>query len=159
MIFVIIISFVLDSLTSNLLMLSSYLYPLFSLMSMVIIYPYLKKRETKKYYFLCVVLGFFYDLLYTNTLFLNTIFFLLLALLTKMLYNLINHTIYSTVCISIFMISLYRLGNYLVFLLIGYIDLNLKLLFRSIYSSLLLNIIYVVLFYYSVRFINKKQLK
>lgn len=155
-ILIVIMSFFLDGITSNLLMFSNFLYPLFSLLSLVIIYPLYKKNEINKFYILALVIGLFYDVIYTNTLFLNMVLFFLAAILIKLLYNLLNNTIYNSILISVFLIICYRLFTYLCLLITESISLNVDILFSSIYSSLIINIIYIIVFYYFCIFISKK---
>lgn len=155
-ILIVILSFFLDGINSNLLIFSNLLYPLFSLLSLVIIYPLYKKGELNKYYILSLVLGLFYDVIYTNTLFLNMTLFLFASILIKLFYNLLNNTIYNSLLIGVFLIICYRLFTYLCLLITESISLNINVLFTSIYSSLIINIIYIIVFYYFCIFISKK---
>lgn len=153
---IVLISFFLDGLLSNLTKFSSLLYPLLSLLSLVVIYPYYRKKDIKKYYINSLVLGLCYDILYTHTLFLNMLFFLFLAILIKMLYNILTNNFYSTIFISFFLIICYRLFTYLLLLATGYVRSDIEIFFRSIYSSLIINIIYLLLCYYGTRLVSKK---
>lgn len=153
---IIFISFFLDGICSNLLQLSPLLYPLFSLLSLVIIFPYYKKRNIKKYYITSLLLGLIYDVVYTNTLFLNMLFFFLLSILISLLYNLLNNTMLNAFLISFFLIVCYRLFTYLVLLFTDIVTFDINVLFTSIYSSLIVNIIYLLLFYYITKIISKK---
>lgn len=153
---IVILSFYLDSISSNLLCFSNLFYPLFSLLSLVIVYRYYKKRYLKKYYITSLILGLFYDLVYTNTLFLNTIIFFLLAILIHLLYDLLTNNFYNTILISLFLIICYRLFTYLILLFTGYITLHIEVFFASIYCSILVNLIYLVLFYLGTKIISKK---
>ena len=154
---IMIISFFLDGILSNLLTYSTYLYPLCSLLSLVIIAPYFKKRCIQKYFVYSAILGLLYDIVYTETLFLNMVLFFLIAVLIKLIYNLIKNTLLNTYIISLFIIICYRLSNYLIFLLIKYLSFNLKILFDSIINSLLLSFSYILIFFYLGRLIYKKS--
>ena len=146
-IIILIISFILDNILSNLLLVSNLLYPLCSLLSLVIIFPYFKKRDLKKYYIYSMILGLLYDIVYTNTLFLNFVLFFLVAILIRTIYNVAPYNMITTLLSSIFIIILYRLSIYLILVIINYEVLDINILFRSIYSSLIINLIYVLLFY------------
>ena len=152
------LSFLLDGVLSNLLCFSSYLYPLFSLLSLVVLYPYFKKRDIRKYYFASMIMGFFYDIVYTNTLFLNFILFFLIAILVKMVYNLLPNNFFTLLCISFFIIIVYRLSIYLILLVTYQETISVFRLLKSISSSLLLNVGYIVLFYVILKKIKHKKL-
>lgn len=156
-ILILLISFFLDGVCSNLILISNLFYPLFSLLSLVIVYPYFYKKNRKKYYIYAFFIGVLYDIIYTNTLFLNGFCFLFISIFINMLYSLITNNVYSSILISVFIIVCYRLFTYLFLLLMGYIQLDIKYLFESIYSSLIVNIIYFVLFYCCCCLINKKR--
>ena len=95
--------------------------------------------NTINYLIVCGVTGLFYDLIYTNTPFINTISFILIGLLIP---NLKKYNIYFK---SIIVIIFYRFISYFMLVLIGYTKFNINLLFKSIYSSIILNIIFIIL--------------
>ena len=64
----------------------SWFTPLLTLTSILIIYPFYRKKETK-YYILIFIIGIIYDLLYTNLLFFNAILFLIIALISKIIHR------------------------------------------------------------------------
>lgn len=153
---IIILSFFLDGICSNLLLVSNLCYPLFSLLCLIVIYPYYRKKEINKFYITGFIIGLVYDIVYTNTLFLNACFFLAISFFTKQLYDLLKISVYSTVCISLFIIICYRLFIYLILLFTRCLDFNIDILYKSIYCSLLINLVYILLFYYSTKIISKR---
>ena len=114
MILFLIIAFYLDGLLSNMFIVSSYLYPLCFLLSLVLIYPSFKKSELSKYYLISLIMGLLYDIVYTNTLFINFIIFFLIAILIKNIYNLVSNNYLSLILISFFVIVIYRTLTYLI---------------------------------------------
>ena len=72
MIIILIISLLLECAISSIIILNSIFNPLFLIISLVILYPYLKKESTK-YLIVCSVCGFIYDTIFYNSIFLNTI--------------------------------------------------------------------------------------
>ena len=129
-IIVTVISFFLESIVSNFVSINSDLFlPLFTIVSLVIIYPYLKK-ERANYYKIAAVLGLFYDIVYTDTLILNLFLFVMTAyFITKMNYILSNnsscffintlmsyfllHSLFSATIL--FNISLFSINNFIFF--------------------------------------------
>ena len=61
---ILIVSFLLESTFTNIVSINSCLIPLFSLTSLVLIYPYMKKKK-ENYIIICLILGLFYDIVFT----------------------------------------------------------------------------------------------
>ena len=111
-IIIVIISFLLDGILSNFLpfMMNdlSFFTPFFTLISIIIIYPFFDKEE-RKYYILVGIVGFLYDLFYTNLLFANTIFFLLIAFIISYIYKKIQVNLLTNLFLIILTLLLYHL--------------------------------------------------
>lgn len=143
---IVIVSFVLDNLISNLLNYNSIFNPLFTIISLILIYSDFSKRNNN-YFIYAFILGLIYDITVTDTLFLNAFIFLSLAYILKKIFNKITYNYFSILFISIGTVIYYRVVTYFVLLVINYLNLNIFTLFESIYSSLVLNIIYISIFY------------
>ena len=142
----IIISFILDNFISNFINHNSLFYPLFTLLSLIIIYPKLTKK-INKYYLISFLLGLIYDVAVTDTLFFNAFIFLLLSYIVNYIFRKIPYNYLSVLIISFISIIYYRLITYIVLLLLNYLHFNLLTLLKSIYNSLILNIIYITILY------------
>ena len=157
-----VISFLLDGYISSCISMDSLFYPLFSIICLIVIFPYFKHRD-KKFFYYAGGLGFLYDLVYTDTLYLNFLLFLLLALSIRQLYFWFSSNILSTIFLSFLSIIFYRFTTYFLLVLIGYLPLKWHILWEGIYSSILLNILYSVLLYlicdYLARSLKKVKLK
>jgi len=151
---IVIISFVLDNIISNLFSYNSIFYSLFTILSLVLIYPNFNRRSNN-YYIYAFILGLVYDITITNTLFLNAFVFLLLSYLIRLTLYKITYNYLSILIISICAIIYYRVITYMILTILNYLDFNIFLLFKSIYSSLTLNIIYISVSYL---IINSKRL-
>ena len=127
------ISLLLETIVSNIVGINSIFIPLFFIMSLILIYP------KKNYMVYCIICGLIYDICFYNSLFINTISFIFIGLL---LPNLNKYNIYMK---SIIVIIFYRFITYFMLVLIGYSRFNALLLFKSIYSSIILNIIFIIL--------------
>lgn len=155
MIFFSLFSFFLDGIASTLISNSSYLLPLFSIVSLALIYPYL--NDNRKFSILSLCMGFLYDIVYTQTLFLNTIAFVLIAIIIYLFYRFVPvNIINSLLCITI-LIIFFRLFVYLILILLGKEWFEWQRLFASIYQSFIINYLYMLIFYYILKKINKKQ--
>lgn len=148
-IFIIIFSFYLEGVVSLLNNPGSLLVPLFTIISFVLIYPYYKQNN-KQYILTVVATGFFYDIVYTNVLFLNLIIFFIIALIIIKLYDYMNVNILNTISLSIGVIIIYRLLIYLLLFITSYLNFNADILSRSIYSSLIINVIYTIIMYFII---------
>ena len=151
---IVIVSFILDNIVSNFLNYNSIFNPLFTLLSLVLIYPSFNKRSNN-YYIYVFILGFIYDVAITNTLFLNAFIFILLAYFIKLIFNKIPYNYLSVLIITLCSIIYYRVITYAILIILNYLDFNLFYLFKSIYTSILLNIIYISILYL---IINSKRL-
>src|SRR5574344_2135808 len=92
-IILIIISFIMDGVLTNFLPYNinslSLFTPLLTVTILVLIYPFFYHKE-KQYFIISIILGFIYDLFYTNLLFYDAIIFLLLAYIITKLYKVIG---------------------------------------------------------------------
>ena len=141
-IIIIILSFILESNLSIYIPLNTiFFHPIFVISSLIII----SKLETSKntFYFAALIIGLFYDLLFTNRLGFSILTFLLTAVFIKNINKIlkINFDFIKTIIVIIF----YRIISYLILLLIGYLSLNIYKLCASIYSSIVLNVLYVII--------------
>ncbi len=142
-ILIIIISFILDSIISNIINIHGIFNPLFTLMSLIIVYPYFNGNKIS-YYKAAFLTGLFYDLIYTDTMIVHAIIFTFIAfIITKLnivlACNWLNDTLIALACIVI-----YRLIMYMLLLINGNIEFNVSYILESIYSSILINIIYII---------------
>lgn len=154
-IFSVIISFFLDSILTILIPIDSIFLPLFSLISLIIIYPYFHKEENS-YLKFSFLLGLTYDVVYTDTIFLNAFIFLLISLGIRFIHEYISNNAFNVSIMSLFTIIIYRFLTYFVLVMINYLSYDFNTLLVSIYSSLIINIIYGILLYLITDFISKK---
>ena len=136
-------SFILEGIFSNFISIHSILSPLFVLMSLIIIYPFLLNNK-ESYYKICFIVGLLYDLIYTDTIIVHAFLFLIIGFtITKINLILANNHI-NVMVMALIIIILYRLILYCLLLLTGNISFDIFDLFQSIYLSLVVNIIYIV---------------
>lgn len=149
-----IISFLLDGMISNLITLdTNYFNPLFSLVALIIIYPYFNKNNNH-YLLIASVYGLIYDMVYTDTFALNLAIFLLLAVITKYMNSVLNINIINTLINLLVLIVLYRSLTYFILILGGYLEFDIMALFKSIYSSLIINFVYCLIGYYFLDYLS-----
>ena len=159
---ILIISFIFDGILTNFLpyMVSdlSFFTPLLTVTSLVLIYPFFKKNKNR-YLIHSFVVGFFYDLFYTNLLFLNGFLFLVLGLVIIKLYQVFGNG-YIKILFSVFIIVvLYELLNVGIILLFNLVPLTFEKVLYKISHSILLNLIYGEVIYFILKRIPKKYLK
>ena len=154
-VFVSVLSIILDIIISKYVSNDSLFIPLFTIISLIIIYPYFHKPY--KYFKYCANLGILYDIAYTNTLFYNFFIFILLGFIISFFYYLFSNTLNITILISIITIVSYRIINLLFFIIFKKIDFNFDIFLKSIYSSLIINIIYCILGYILTKKYSKKH--
>lgn len=151
----VIISFFLDSILTNLIPIDSILLPLFSLISLIIIYPYFHKEENS-YLTFSFLLGLVYDIVYTDTIFLNAFIFLLIGFCIKLINQYISNNVFNVSIMSLLVVTIYRIITYFVLVIINYLKYDFNDLLVSIYSSLIFNVFYGILLYLITDFVSKK---
>ena len=159
---IIIVSLLLDGILSNFL---PYLYtnlsiftPLFTLVSIFMIYPFFKKKE-KTYFILIFIVGIIYDLLYTNLLFFNGVLFITIGLLIKYIYKTYEITPLRLILYIIILITSYEFLTSLVLLIYNVVEFTFYKVFYKIINSLVLNIIYSEIIYLIIKIIPNKYKK
>lgn len=127
-----IISLFLELLFNQIIPKSSYFLSLFSLISLLFI------KQGKKYYLYLFILGFLYDIFFTEIIFIHSIIFIFLGYIIK-------HLKIRNIFIVIILIFLYQIIIFLCYSLLGKINININ---EFIYISMhyyLLNIIYFLI--------------
>ena len=145
-IFISLVSFFLDGVLSKYISPNSIFLPLFTIVSLVLIYPYFNNNNNR-YFKYIAILGLLYDIAYMNMAFYN--FFIFIKYL-------LSHRLYINIIITIILIIVYRFINF-VFANITIKHVSWYDLFKSIYSSLILNIIYCIIIYLISEWYSKKH--
>jgi len=159
---IIIVSLLLDGILTNFL---PYLYtnlsiftPLFTLVSIFMIYPFFKKKE-KSYFIIIFIVGIIYDLLYTNLLFFNGVLFVVIGLLIKYIYKTYEITPLRLILYIIILVTAYESLTGIILLIYNIVPVTFYKVFYKIINSLLLNIIYSELIYLIIKLIPSKYKK
>ena len=103
--------------------------------SLVLLEPYFKKNKDMFFVF-CFFVGIFYDFVYTGTYFMNAGMFLIVGVLVSY---------FNGITPNNFVVSILEL-----------IVMSFSVLFRSIYSSILINLIYGILLYFILYLVSKR---
>lgn len=153
---ILVISFFLENIFTNYINIYNTLYlPLFSVVSLIIVYPFFKNNN-QKYYITAFIFGLIYDIAFTNTILFNAVAFFLVAHLIKQINLSLSNNPISVILMTVLSIVYYRLIIYISLVIVGYLSFNLNDLFTSITSSLLINIIYGLILYSISDYISKK---
>ena len=150
--FTLIFSLFFEAVISNLFEINSLFIPLFLLTSLTMIYPYFNNK--KNYIILTIVFGIIYDIMFVNSAFISTISFFTCSFAIITLFRLLNNNIFNSSLINIIIIILYRIITFILLILIGYINFNISLLLKSIYLSLIMNVIYGIVIYIILKKVN-----
>lgn len=152
------ISFILENSWSLIFYKNTSLFlSLFALVTIFSIYPLYKNN--KKYYITSFIYGLIYDIVFTNTIFLNAIIFLFLSFIISKIHKNFNMNVFNTIMLNIGLIVLYRTINYLIIIVVDNLSFNYVLLLKSIYSSLIINIIYVLILNFIIKKVCPKSFK
>ena len=138
-----IISFLLEQLILVTFDKNSLLIPLFSLISLLFTYQLLKNKKNLLY--VGLVMGFIYDIALTQTLFLNTLLFALISIIIIHYYNLMSTKLIYTIILALICIITYRTITYIAYIIFNIESFDIFELLKGIYSSLIINIVYIVI--------------
>lgn len=141
-----IFSFLFEGIFTNLISNNSLLIPMFLVTSLVILYPYFNCNNNK-FLLSAGIIGFFYDIIYTDTLFLNTFAFLLTALSIIIIYNYINMNSFNINALNVVIIVIFDIISYILLCIVGYHGFDVDVLIRGIYSSIIANLVYGIILY------------
>lgn len=153
---ILIISFILEGITTNLISSNSLFFPLFTIISLATVYP-LFGKESKQFYLYSFLLGLIYDIVYTNTPFTNTFAFIITAYMIKLLYEYITVSKFNIILINIIVVLFHQTVLYLMLCLFGYSSFNEITMLVNLYSSIIINVIYGFILFLIVDYIKKKK--
>jgi len=154
-IFISMVSFFLDGILFKYINPNSLFLPLLTIVSLIIIYPYFNNNNFR-YFKYIAILGLLYDIAYMNTIFYNFFIFVILGFINAFIKYLLSDRLYINVLITIILIIIYRFINF-IFINITSDGLSAFYLVKSIYSSLILNIIYCICIYLLTEWYSKKH--
>ena len=150
-IFLIIVSFFLEGVFNNLFS-NSLLMPLFSILSLAIIYPYFKD---KSFLLIGSLLGFIYDIMNTNFYILNPFIFTLISFFIKYYFSKFEYKFISFTILEILIIFIYQFLLLIMFHITRYNILSLNEFIFILNHFYIINIFYIIFAY----LVNKKVLK
>ena len=133
---------------------NSLFLPLIVLTSIIVLRPYFKKIDF--YYLFCFIIGILYDLIYTGNYFMDSAFFLIIGLLICFISANMPNNVFVSVFEIVISIAFYRLMSFMFLFLNGVVLFSLDLLLKSIYCSLITNVIYGIVLYFVLYSISKK---
>jgi rod shape-determining protein MreD len=152
---ILIVSFFLEGIYSCFISSDGIFISLFSLVSLIIVYPYFNKKNSS-YYKCCFLTGLFYDLVYTDTIVFNAFIFTLMGFIIVKMNNIISNSYINSAIMSIIVIVLYRCIVYAFLIITDNYTFTFDILLKGIYTSLLANIIYATLSFIITDFCSTK---
>lgn len=145
---ILLISFILQGMLSNFINIDTSIFNLLlPIIALIITYPFFCKNLSR-YLIYAGIYGFLYDLIYTDTLILYAGLFVIIAFIISLLNIIFSNNIINIGFISGLVIIIYRIISYTILVIINYIPFDMNLLFHSIYSSLVINILYAIILYF-----------
>ena len=150
--FTLIFSLFFEVVVSNIVKINSIFIPLFLLTSLILVYPYFNNK--KNYIILMAFFGMLYDVMFVNSAFISTISFFCCSFVVMLWFKMLNYNLFNSALINIVVIVLYRIITFLLLLLIGYINFNISMFLKSIYLSLIINIVYGIIVYIVLKKVN-----
>lgn len=153
-ILIVFISLVLDGILNLILKSTSNLLPLFTLVSLIFIYPYFK-NDKKSYLVSATLIGLIYDVFNTYFFILNPIIFLIISDIIFSLYHRFKFSIITVIVFTIFIIFIYQTILLLIFNLTNYEIYTIHEFTNIISHYFIINIIYSIILYLVFKRINE----
>ncbi len=150
-----IVSFFLEGAFTNLISNNSLFVPMFTITSLTILYPYFNNKQPK-FMMMATLFGFFYDIIYTDSLFVNTFSFLIASIAIIIIYNYINMNWININVLNIVIIAIFKVVSYMILCMVGYMHFKSNILIQGIYHSILVNILYGIILYVVTDGIGRK---
>lgn len=139
---IITLSFVLEGNLSNFISINTNFFNTFLVFtSLIIIENILESKESL--YMLAGLTGLLYDLIFTDRVGYSILTFILGSIVIKNINKIVKNK--SNIIKYIIILIFYRLMSYIILLLVGYLSFDIFKLFHSIYSSIILNLIYIII--------------
>ena len=156
------ISMILDGVLSNFLPYLegnlSWFTPCFTMVSVLLIYPFYHKKE-KQYFITVFVLGLIYDLFYTNMLFYNAVMYVGLGFLIYYFQNNTKTTFVRILVETILLIVVYETATGILLWGFQLVPITFEKVFYKLSHSLLLNVLYAEFLYGIIQLLPKKYKK
>ena len=153
-----IISFLLENIMANIFTSTlgnpSYFTTMYTIIALVVIYPYFS--NDKKYLILVVVFGALFDILYSSTILINLVIFFMVAVVIKILNNIISDNIIMINIISIISVTVYHLLTFIILNIATSSVYSISLFLGIITHSVLMTIVYTSISYLIIKLIYNK---
>lgn len=117
--------------------------PMLIITSLIFIFLIFKQEKS---FIITIIMGFIYDLLFTNKLFINVFLFILIREFIKYFFNNFRINLKSLMICNIIIIIIYEILFYLLLIISGYV-ININMLLYKIYNSFLINVMYTIISY------------
>lgn len=150
-----IVSFVLEGAFTNIISNNSLFVPMFTVTALTILYPYFNNKQPK-FMLAATICGFFYDIIYTDSLFVNTFSFLSASIAIIIIYNYINMNWININVLNVIIVILFKVVSYMILCMVGYMYFKSNVLIEGIYHSIIANIVYGILLYVVTDRIGRK---
>lgn len=124
--------------------------PLFTLLSLIFLYYYFRKQR-KKYFIFSFVMGFIYDLFFTNFLILNSLLFLFISVCIYYVLSTHKNDFIHMLLTSIFIIFLYNFFNVVILNFFNYTNYSILDFSFILRKFILVNIIYTIFLYLIIK--------
>lgn len=153
--FIFMLSILTEPLLSNINfnIISFSIYP--SILSIIILYPYLKLYKLIIY---SLIIGMTYTFLYTHSLIYIPIF-ILICLITYFIFKNSKYNIINIILTSMFIIFIYNTLTYFIYLLFYNLNISYTYLFGKLIFLYIFNAIYLILIYIFINIIPFKKNK
>ena len=146
-IILVIISLIFENIINMIFSNNSYILSLFTILSLIFIYPYYKNSK-KDYLLFSMIVGFIYDVINTNFYILNPLIFVLISYFIYMFFRKFKYKLLNVILVSIFVILFYQFLLFVIFNITSSSRYSINDFIFIINHYYIINILYLICLYF-----------
>lgn len=146
-IILVIISLIFENIINMIFSNNSYILSLFTILSLIFIYPYYKNSK-KDYLLFSMIAGFIYDVINTNFYILNPLIFVLISYFIYMFFRKFKYKLLNVILVSIFVILFYQFLLFVFFNVTSSSKYSINDFIFIINHYYIINILYSICLYF-----------
>lgn len=157
-IFYLLFTFVIEGVSSlyisNSLINPSMFITIYTLIALIVIYPYFENK--KKYLYILTIMGILFDIVYTNTFLINVVIFITIYFVNRLVDEILPDNIFIINIKSYLAVILYYSLTYIIIIITGYASYPIGMLFRLYYLCIMMSVIYTTISYVVIKYLTNK---
>lgn len=153
-----IISFLIQSLLSNYFGYVSeglsIFFTIYVLVNLLVLKTFYE--DDNKYVMLIVIVGILSDIMFSNVFLFNVCIMLIVCYFAKRFHSVFPYNVFTISICNVLCVSCYHVFSFLFLYILRYDNYSIMVLFRILYSSIFMTVIYSVILYFALNYFKDK---